>query len=80
MKDEPLDNIQGDNTSDWRKNIRIFHQQLIDVRQDFVINYAELREKYGNECTNDTRRAEFNKMYVTPFNKRLVELADKLHS
>ena len=53
---------------------------MVDVRQDFVINYGKLREKHGNKYTDDTFRAEFNKTYVSPFNKRLVELANKLHS
>ena len=80
LKAELLDNIQGDNPTDWREKYSNFSSLLVDVRQDFVINYGKLREEYGNKCTNDTRRAEFNKTYVTPFNKRLVELANKLHS
>ena len=80
LKAELLDNIQGDNPTDWREKYSNFSSLLVDVRQDFVINYGDLREKYGNKCTNDTRRAEFDKTYVTPFNKRLVELANKLHS
>ena len=80
MKAELLDNIQGDNPTDWREKYSNFSSLLVDVRQDFVINYGKLREEYGNKCTNDTRRSDFNKTYVTPFNKRLVELANKLHS
>ena len=80
LKAELLDNIQGDNPTDWREKYSKFSSLLVDVRQDFVINYGELREKYGNKCSNDTRRVDFNKTYVTPFNKRLVELANKLHS
>jgi len=80
LKAELLDNIQGDNPTDWREKYSNFSSLLVDVRQDFVINYGELREEYGNKCTNDTRRAEFNKTYVNPFNKRLVELANNLHS
>ena len=80
LKGELLDNIQGENPTDWREKYSNFSSQLLDVRQDFVINYGELREEYGNKCTNDTRRSKFNTTYVTPFNKRLVELANKLHS
>ena len=57
-----------------------FSSQLVAVRQDFVVNYGDLRETYGSECTNASRRAEFNDTYVIPFNKRLVVLANKLHS
>ena len=80
LKAELLDKIQGDNPTDWREKYSNFSSLLVDVRQDFVINYGELREGCGTKCTNDTRRAEFNKTYVTPFNKRLVELANNLHS
>ena len=80
LKAELLDNIQGDNPTDWREKYSKFSSLLVDVRQDFVINYGELREKYGNKCSNDTRRADFKKTYVTPFNTRLVELANRLHS
>ena len=80
LKAELLDNIQGNNPIDWRKKYSKFSTQLIDVRQDFVVIYGDLRETYGSECTNESRRAEFNKNYVTPFNNRLIILANKLHS
>ena len=80
LKAELLDNIQGDNPTDWREKYSNFSSLLVDVRQDFVINYGELRKEYGNKCTKDSRRTEFIKTYVTPFNKRLVELANNLHS
>ena len=80
LKEVLLDNIQGENPTDWREKYSNFSSQLVAVRQDFVINYGELREKYGNQCTNDSRRSEFNKTYVIPFNKRLVDLANQLHS
>ena len=80
LKAELLHNIQGDNPTDWREKYSNFSSLLVDVRQDFVINYGELRKEYGNKCTNDTYRAEINKTYVTPFNKRLVELTNNLHS
>ena len=80
LKAELLDNIQGDNPTDWREKYSKFSTQLIDARQDFVVNYGDLRETYGSQCTNESRRAEFNKNYVTPFNNRLVILANKLHS
>jgi hypothetical protein len=80
LKAELLENIQGDNPTDWRKKYSDFSSQLVAVRQDFVVNYGDLRETYGSECTNASRRAEFNDAYVIPFNKRLVVLANKLHS
>ena len=80
LKAELLDNIQGDNPTDWREKYSKFSTEFIDVRQDFVVNYGDLRETYGSQCTNESRRAEFNKNYVTPFNNRLVILANKLHS
>ena len=80
LKAELLENIQGDNPTDWRKKYSDFSSQLVAVRQDFVVNYGDLREAYGSECTNTSRRAEFNDTYVIPFNKRLVVLANKLHS
>ncbi|ABB26172.1 hypothetical protein Syncc9902_1208 [Synechococcus sp. CC9902] len=80
LKAELLENIQGDNPTDWRKKYSDFSSQLVAVRQDFVVNYGDLRETYGSECTDASRRAEFNDAYVIPFNKRLVVLANKLHS
>ena len=77
---ELLENIQGDNPTDWRKKYTEFSSKLVAVRQDFVVNYGDLRETYGSDCANTSRRAEFNDTYVTPFNKRLVVLANKLHS
>ena len=80
LKAKLLENIQGDNPTDWRKKYIEFSSQLVAVRQDFVVNDGDLPETYGSECTNTSRRAEFNDTYVTPFNKRLVVLASKLHS
>ena len=80
LKAELLENIQGDNPTDWRRKYSDFSSQLVAVRQDFVVNHGDLRETYGSECTNTSRRAEFNDTYITPFNKRLVVLANKLHS
>ena len=80
LKAELLENIQGDNPTDWRRKYSDFLSQLVAVRQDFVVNYGDSRETSGSECTNTSRRAEFNDTYVTPFNKRLVVLANKLHS
>ena len=80
LKAELLENIQGDNPTDWRKKYTDFSSKLVAIRQDFVVNYGDLRETYGSECTNASRRAEFNDTYVIPFNKRLVVLANKLHS
>jgi hypothetical protein len=64
LKAELLENIQGDNPTDWRKKYSDFSSQLVAVRQDFVVNYGDLRETYGSECTNASRRAEFNDTYV----------------
>ena len=80
LKAELLENIQGDNPTDQRKKYTEFSSKLVAVRQDFDVNYGDLRETYGSDCTNTSRRAEFNDTYVTPFNKWLVELANKLHS
>ena len=80
LKAELLENIQGDNPTDWRKKYTEFSSKLVAVKQDFVVNYGDLRETYGSDCTNTSRRAEFNDTYVTPFNKRLIVLANKLHS
>ena len=57
LKAELLHNIQGDNPTDWRDKYSNFSSLLVDVRQNFVINYGELRKEYGNKCTIDTRRA-----------------------
>ena len=38
LKAELLDNIQGDNPTDWREKYSNFSSLLVDVRQDFVIN------------------------------------------
>lgn len=71
LKAELLQNIQDDNPTDWREKFSNLSSSLIDVRQDFVINYAELGEEYRNRCTKVTRRMGFNKTYITPFNKRI---------
>ena len=42
LKTEMLDNIQGDNPTDWRRKYSDFSSQLVEVRQDFVVNYGDL--------------------------------------
>ena len=40
LKAELLENIQGDNPTDWWKKYIDFSSQLVAVRQDFVANYG----------------------------------------
>ena len=39
LKAELLENIQGDNPTDWREKYSNFSSLLVDIRQYFAINY-----------------------------------------
>ena len=74
LKAELLENIQGDNPTDWRKKYTEFSSKLVAVRQDFVVNRGDLRETYGSECTNTTHHVELSSTTPTSLHSTNVSL------
>ena len=72
LKAELLENIQGDNPTDWRKKYTDFSSKLVAVRQDFVVNYGDLvRHK---EATAPTHHVELSSTTPTSLHSINVSL------